>query len=144
MPQLAGFRATALGIGATWSLLALSMLVRGIPTAMAQYAVPDVLLGSVHYVDAMTWVFLHMLFIGLITIVVGATSRDGRQQRAFARLMLVAVSVYGYLDVRAADWPLGTALYKGPASLGPVVVGVVALLLWGRLALMRLPSQPAT
>jgi len=120
------------------------MLARGIPTAMAQYAVPDALLGSIHYVDAMTWVFLHMMFIGLITIVVGATSRDGRQQRVFARLMLVAVTVYGYLDIRAADWPLGTGLYKGPGSLGPVVVGVVAWLLWGRLAFMRLPRRTSS
>ena len=140
MPELPGFRATAIGIGATWSLLALSMLVRGIPSAMASYGVPDGLLGSTHYVDAMTWVFLHMLFIGLITVVVGTTSHDGRQQRWFAGLMLTAVSVYTLLDIRSADWPLGSALYKGPGSLGPVVVDLVALLLWARLALTRLPS----
>jgi hypothetical protein len=139
MSQLPGFRATALGVGTTWSLLALSMLVRGIPSAMAGYGVPEGLLGNAHYVDAMTWVFLHMLFIGLITVVVGVTSVDGRQQRAFSRLMLVAVTGYAILDMRSADWPLGTALYKGPGSLGPVVVGVIALVLWARLALIRMP-----
>jgi hypothetical protein len=40
-------------------------------------------------------------------------------------------------DVRAADWPLGDALYKGPASLGPVVVDALALVLWLRLSLVR-------
>jgi hypothetical protein len=118
------------------------MLARGIPVAMAGYGVPDGLLKDALYVDAMTWVFLHMLFIGLLTLVLGVTSRDGRQQRVFARLLLVAVSVYLFLDVRSADWPLGTALYKGPGSLGPVVVGAVALLLWARLAVVRMPPPP--
>lgn len=68
MTPLPGFRATAIGIGTTWSLLALSMLVRGIPAAMASYGVPEGTLASPHYVDAMTWVFLHMLFIGLIRV----------------------------------------------------------------------------
>ena len=144
MTERPGFRATDIGIGATWSLMALSMLVRGMPTAMSQYGAPDSLLGNTLYVDAMTWVFLHRLFISLITTVVGATSRDGRQQRLFARLMLAAVSVYGYLDIRSADWALGTALYKAPGSLGPVVVGAVAFVLWARLALIRTPSAHPT
>jgi hypothetical protein len=143
LPPLPGFRATALGVGATWSLLALSMLARGIPAAMAAYAVPGELLQNAHYVDAMTWVFLHMLFIGLLTLTTGFTSNDGRQQRAFSRLLLAAVSVYLFLDARAADWPLGTALYKGPGSLGPVVVGAVAFVLWARLAFLRHPSSPS-
>jgi hypothetical protein len=142
MTPLPGFRATAIGIGATWSLLALSMLARGIPDAMSSYSIPKDQLEIAHYVDAMTWVFLHMLFIGSITIVMGATSRDGRQQRTFARLMLAGCSVYAYLDVRSADWALGTALYKGPGSLGPVVVGVIALVLWARLVFVRAPSLP--
>jgi hypothetical protein len=143
LPPLPGFRATTIGVGATWSLLALSMLVRGIPSAMAAYAVPGELLQNALYVDAMTWVFLHMLFIGLLTLVLGLTSHDGRQQRLFSRLLLAAVSVYLFLDARAADWPLGTALYKGPGSLGPVVVGAVAFVFWARLAFLRHPSSPS-
>ena len=58
-------------------------------------------------------------------------------QRAFARLMLAAIIVYTMLDVRTADWALGNALYKGPGSLGPVVVDVLALVLWLRLNIVR-------
>lgn len=58
-------------------------------------------------------------------------------QRAFSRLMLAALLVYTMLDVRTADWALGNALYKGPGSLGPVVVDVLTLVLWLCLNLVK-------
>jgi len=109
--------------------------------AMAEYGVPTSTLASPHYADAMFWVFLHMTMIALVIGVVGWFSEGVRLQRAFARLMLIAQSVYTFLDIRAADWPLGTALYKGSGSLGPVVVGVIAWLLWLRLNLVRERDQ---
>jgi hypothetical protein len=92
----------------------------------------------------MTWVFLHMTTIGLVIGVVGVFADTVRMQRAFARLMLPAQLVYGFLDVRAADWALGTALYKGPGSLGPVVVGAICVVLWLRLNIVApRPSTPS-
>jgi hypothetical protein len=135
--HLPGFRATCLVIATTYVLLAGSILARGPMAAMADDAVPTSTLASPHYADAMTWVFLHMTFIGVLVGFVGWFVDDVRAQRAFARLMLVAASVYLFLDVRAADWALGVGLYKGPQSLGPVAVGAVTLLLWGRLNVVR-------
>jgi hypothetical protein len=134
---LPGFRASCLTIAAVYVFLAGSILLRGPMVAMADYAVPASTLASPHYADAMFWVFLHMTMLGLIIGVVGWFAEGARMQRAFARLWLAGQLFYLVLDIRAADWPLGTALYKGPASLGPVVVGVVATGLWLRLNVVR-------
>lgn len=134
---LPGFRASCLTLAALYVLLAGSILVRGPMVAMADYAVPPETLASPHYADAMLWVFLHMTVIGLIIGVVGWFAEGARMQRAFARLMLAAQLVYFALDAHHADWALGNALYKGPGSLGPVMVGALALIVWGRLNLVR-------
>ena len=134
---LPGFRASCLVLSALYVLLAGSLLVRGPMVAMADYAVPAQTLASPHYADAMFWVFLHMAMIGLLVATVGWFAEGARMQRAFARVMLGAQSFYFFLDVRTADWPLGNALYKGPGSLGPVVVGAIALAVWIRLNVVK-------
>jgi hypothetical protein len=139
--QLPGFRASCLTISAMFVFLAVSFLAGGVAEGMARYQVPAETLASAHYIDAMTWVFLHMTTIGLIVGVVGVFADTARMQRAFARLMLAAQLGYGFLDVRAADWALGTALYKGPGSLGPVVVGAICIVLWLRLNVVA-PRPP--
>lgn len=135
--SLPGFRASCLTLSGIYALIAGSILLRGPMVAMADYAVPASTLASPHYADAMFWVFLHMTFIGLIIGCVGWFAEGVRMQRAFARLMLAAVAVYTFLDVRTADWALGTALYKGKGSLGPVLVDALALVLWLRLNIVR-------
>ena len=135
--SLPGFRPSCVAIGVLYVLLAGSFLLRGPMVAMAAYGVAPETLASPHYADAMSWVFLHMLVLGLIIAVVGWFAEGVRLQRAFVRLMLLTLLVYTYLDVRTADWPLGDALYKGPASLGPVIVDALALVLWLRLNLVR-------
>ena len=130
---LPGFRGSCLTLATLYVLLAGSILVRGPMKAMADYGVPPATLASPHYADAMFWVFLHMTMIGLAIGVVGWFAEGVRMQRAFARLMLAGIVVYTYLDVRSADWALGSGLYQGRGSLGPVLVDVLALLLWVRL-----------
>jgi hypothetical protein len=78
-----------------------------------------------------------MTVIGLMIGVVGWFAEGVRLQRAFACLMLLAQLVYTTLDVRTADWGLGSGLYKGAGSLGPVAVDLLAIVLWARLSLIR-------
>lgn len=140
--HLPGFKPSCLAIGGLYVALAGSMLLRGPMVAMAEYAVPAETLASPHYADAMFWVFLHMTVLGSLIVVVGWFAEGVRLQRAFARLMLLALVVYTTLDVRTADWALGSALYKGPGSLGPVVVDVISILTWLRLNLVKpVPSS---
>ncbi|MFO0671222.1 MAG: hypothetical protein U0235_16605 [Polyangiaceae bacterium] len=135
--SLPGFRASCVTLAVIYVLLAGSILARGPMVAMADYAVPAATLASPHYADAMRWVFLHMTVIGLVIGVVGWFAEGVRMQRAFAWLMLAAIVVYTTLDVRTADWPLGSALYKGRGSLGPVLVDVLAVVLWLRLVIVK-------
>lgn len=139
---LPGFKASCMTLAGIYVVIAGSLLARGIPASMAQYQVPAELLSSPHYVDAMSWVFQHMLVIGLMIGTVGFYADSARLQRPFSRLMLLATLVYTALDVHTADWPLGNALYKGGQSLAPVVVDVLAVVLWARLSLVRAAPPP--
>lgn len=143
--QLPGFRASCLTLGGLYVFLAGGMLLRGPAVAMAAYEVPATTLALPHYGDAIFWVFLHMTMLGLILAVVGWFAEGVRFQRAFVRLWLPAQLVYLFLDVRSADWALGEALYKGPQSLGPVLVGVLAVVLWLRLNIVApVPTSTTT
>jgi hypothetical protein len=137
---LPGFRATCLGIGGLFVLLAGSQLLRGVPAAMDGFGVPDVVLASPHYQDAMTWVFVHMLVLGLTIGVVGHFAETPRTRLAFARFMVAAIALYTVLDLRTSDSALGNGLYAGPRSLVPPVIDVVVLLLFAHLAFCKSAS----
>jgi hypothetical protein len=112
-------------------------LMQGVPAAMAGFGIPEGVLASAHYRDAMTWVFTHMLFFGAFIAVAGAVVTEARAQRALAAAVLVSVLVFGVLDVRTSDSRLGTALYQGPRSLVPPVIDAAVLALFLRLLLVR-------
>jgi hypothetical protein len=127
---LPSFRSTCLVVGVLYVLLGGSVLARGGVASMAEYEVPAATLASPHYADAIEWVYVHMLVIGLMIGVVGLFAREARLQRWFARLMLVAHAYYLFLDVRTSDTALGTGLYQGPASIVPAVIVLCVLLLF--------------
>jgi hypothetical protein len=135
--HLPRFRPTCLGVGATFMFLAASQLVRGIPAAMHGFGIPELVLASPHYRDAMFWVFTHMFVLGAIIAVVGHFAESARTRRAFARLLLAAVSFYTVLDLRTADWALGSGLYQGARSLVPPVIDVIVLLLFAHLSFCK-------
>lgn len=127
--RLPGFRTTCLVLGATYVLLGASILVRGGAAAMAEYGVPAATLASPHYADAIWWVYVHTIVLGLVTGVVGLYAEGERLRRVFARVLLGAQASYLWLDVRSSDSALGNALYQGPASIVPAVLGLGMLLL---------------
>lgn len=123
--RLPGFRATCLTVCALEVVLAASILARGVRASMAPFGVPEAVLASPHYQDAIVWVYTHMLVLGVVIGVVGVCGEGERLRRSFVRSMLAAHVVYAYLDVRASDSPLGEGLYRGPGSLVPVVLCLV-------------------
>ena len=138
---LPGFRATCLGVGGTFVLLAASELAQGVPASMAGFGVPDVVLTSAHYKDAMTWVFTHMLVLGLIIGVVGYYADGARIRRAFARITLACVAIFTVLDIHTSDSPLGNGLYAGARSLVPPVIDLIVILLFAHLSFCKTVSQ---
>lgn len=137
---LPGFRASCVGVGVVYVLLSLSLFARGMAAAMAEYGVPAEVLAAPHYIDAISWVYVHMAVLGLAIAVVGWFAESARLKAVFARLMVAAHVVYVFLDFRSAEWALGTGLYEGPRSLGPAIVATIVLGLFVHLALC--PDPP--
>lgn len=102
---------------------------------MAGFGLPDAVLASPHYQDAMVWVFTHMLVLGLFIAAVGHYAEGERARRGLARCVFAAVAVFTVLDVRTSDSPLGSGLYVGVRSLVPPLIDAVVLLLFAHLSL---------
>jgi len=89
---------------------------------MADYGVPEPTLGSPHYVDAINWVYLHTLVLGVVVGLVGWFAREPDLKLWFSRAILAAHVVYATLDFGHSS--LGNGLYEGAASIIP---GIMAL-----------------
>ena len=122
------FRATFIGVGSVELFFAVLTMWQGPSKVMSQFGIPDAVIGSPHYQDAMFWVILHMSFIGVITIALGLTVRDVVAQLWLPRIFVLFHCVYAYLDIRASDSPLGTGLYQGTASLVTPVISCTLLM----------------
>ena len=130
-----GFRRTFVGVGSLYVLLGGSILGRGVRESMAPFGVPEAALASPYFADGIWWVYTHTVVLGLMMIVIGLLAEGARLKLWVVRILLGAHLYYGYLDLRSSDSPLGTALYKGPASLGPVIFVAIVVLLLVHLAL---------
>ena len=141
--HLPGFRSACLVIGALDVLLGASILVRGGAASMAEYGVPATTIASPHYADAIWWVYVHMIVLGLVIGVVGLFAEGTRLRLWFARVLLAAHAYYLYLDTRASDSALGNGLYQGPASVAPAVIVLCMLLLLVHPSLCAEPTSRA-
>ncbi len=132
------FRMTFVFVGGMEVLFGALTFLQGPRQLMSQFGIPELVLDSPHYIDAMSWVLLHMTFLGAIQITLGALANERRLMRRLPRLFLLFHFVYAFLDVRASDNPLGTALYQGSASQIPAVFSCLFFLLFLNLALRSL------
>jgi hypothetical protein len=130
-----GFKPIATAIGIVYVLLASSMLARGAEAAMRPFGVPEPVLSSPYYADCFHFMFVHMVVLGITTVMLGRFVTHGPWQRMVARVLCVINVHYAYLDFRTSDSVLGNALYRGAETLGPPVIGVVVALCWAYLGL---------
>lgn len=140
--HLPGFKATCVGVGAVFTLLAGSELARGVAASMDGFGLPEATLASPHYLDAMSWVFVHMLVLGVIIGAIGWFVEEARARTGFARVMTLAMLVFTTLDLRTSDSALGNHLYAGARTLVPPVIDVVVLLLFAHLAFCQGANAP--
>ncbi len=96
--------------------------------AMAEYGVPEATLSSPHYVDAINWVYIHALVLGVLVGVVGWFAREPALKLWFARCAAVANGVFAALDFGHSS--LGSGLYQGDASIIPGVMALTFMLLF--------------
>ena len=132
---LPNFKRTFLIVGYTFLVLPISLFSKGLMVSMAQFEVPDLILKSAHYYDAMLWVYVHMMVIGLLILIIGYSVNDLNKQKWIAALLFIVTGVYFYLDFRSADWAFGNALYKGESSIIPAIIGLFVNLLFFQLTL---------
>ncbi|MEM8488509.1 MAG: hypothetical protein AAF564_23380 [Bacteroidota bacterium] len=128
------FRTTYLLIGGLYILLSANILLRGVSASMEPFGVPAALLDSPYYENAIWWVYTHMLVLGMVMCVIGQFAENMALKLWISRALLVAHLYYTYLDFQASDSVVGTALYKGPASVIPAIIALIATIFLARFA----------
>ena len=129
------FRVTFISVGGVEVFFGVLSLIQGPKQLMSQFGIPEHVVNSPHYVDAMTWVVLHMTVLGTTLLTLGTLANEQRLQKSLTCIFLMFHFVYAFLDVRSSDNPLGTALYEGNASLIPAIMSSTFFLLFLNLAL---------
>ena len=132
---LPNFKRTFSIVGFTFTLLPFSLFTKGLMKSMAEFKVPELILNSAHYFDAILWVYVHMTVIGLLILVIGYSVNDINKQKWIATLLFLVTAFYTYLDFRSADWAFGNALYKGDSSIAPAIIGLLVNLLFFQLVI---------
>ncbi len=130
------YKKVLMGIGIMFILLSLSLFVKGLMPSMAEFKVPTEILNSPHYYDAMLWVYVHMIVLGILIFLLGYAVTEPKKQQVITLLLFFITCVYTYLDFRSSDSALGNGLYQGESSVIPAFIGlfvnVVLLQLWIR------------
>ena len=132
---LPNFKRTCLIVGNTFMILPLSLFAKGLMVSMAEFKVPEIILASAHYYDAILWVYVHMVVIGLLILIIGYSVNDLNKQKWIALVLFMVTAFYVYLDFRSADWAYGNALYQGESSIIPAIIGLLVNLLFFQLAI---------
>ena len=133
--KISSFKATCFFVGSMDILLAGSMFANGVIKRMAEFKIPEPILSSPHYSDAMHWVFLHMLMIGILIILIGLHTENSFKRLWTARILVLMHCVYAFLDFRTSDSAIGNGLYQGSGSIIPALIDVIYILLFLRFSI---------
>ncbi len=128
------FKSTLVLIGSLFVFLAVGLFAKGLMRSMSEFDVPEIILNSEHYYDAILWVYVHMIVIGILIILLGISVVDPEKQKWISVFLLLITIFYTYLDFRSADWMYGNSLYKGESSLVPAFISLIVNMLFLNLA----------
>lgn len=129
------FKTTFIAIGILQIILALIFFIQGAEPTMAQFQIPEEILSSPVYIDAISYVFIHQLVLGAILTFIGFMAKDESFKLWFPRLLVPLYCLYTYFDWRATDTIFGNALYKGEASAIPAIFSLSFMLIFLALSL---------
>ncbi len=132
---LPGFKWTYMIVGLLFIVLSMSLFVKGLMPSMAEFQIPESTLDSPHYYDAILWVYIHMMVIGALIFIIGYSVDDLDKQKGITVFLLLITIFYTYLDFRSSDSSVGNALYKGPSSIAPALIGLLVNFLFLQLAI---------
>jgi hypothetical protein len=131
-----GFRTVYTTVGVAYVLLASSMLVRGVGT-MREFGVPEHVVSAPVFADFFTFFYQLMIVVGVLTVLLGKVTRDARAQVLVARTFCVVNLFATFRDLSTSDSRFGNRLYRGEATLIPVLIDLSFALAFGYLALGR-------
>jgi uncharacterized membrane protein len=141
MAQVRWFNPILTTIGVVYLLLGSSMLVRG-PAVMRDFAVPEGLVADPVFADFFLFFYQLMMFVGVLTLLFGWVVKERGAQVLVARVFCAANVLITLRDLSTSDSRFGNHLYRGDATLMPVVIDVVLALVFGFLALGGLKAPP--
>ena len=124
-----------MAVGVLFVLLASSLFLKGLIPSMAEFKIPENILNSAHYYDAIFWVYVHMMVIGVLFILIGISVKELQHQQLISILLLLITAFYTYLDFRTSDSMFGNALYKGEASVIPAYISLIVNLVFLQLSI---------
>jgi hypothetical protein len=135
------FKTTSIAVGLIMSLLALSLFAKGLLPTMTEYGVPLEIISAPHYIDAISWVYIHMAVIGFFIAIFGYSVTDISKQKWIAISITLILSFYTYLDFIHSDSPVGNALYKGSQSIIPAIISLLMTIAFLRLTIKLFRSK---
>ncbi len=118
------FKLTYLIVGLVFIILPMGLFMKGLMPSMAEFQVPKSTLDSPHYYDAILWVYVHMVVIGLLILLIGYSVENIGKQKLITIFLFLITIFYTYLDFRSSDSNLGNALYKGESSIVPAFISL--------------------
>lgn len=124
------FRIGCLAVGAIHVFFGSMILLRGATASLEEFEIPQEILSSAHFIDAIYWVYVHQLAVGLMIALVGWFAESPTLKRHFSRLMLLVNGTYAFMDLRSSDSLVGNSLYKGPTSLAPAIIASICTLIF--------------
>lgn len=131
--SIRGFATVFTVIGALYVAMASSMLVRGVG-AMLDFGVAPELVAEPVLEDFFLFFYQLMVFVGVLTIVVGRVVHGRGSQGVVAAVFCLANVVWGMRDVATSDSAWGNRLYKGEATLMFVAIDAVLVVVFGGFA----------
>lgn len=136
------FRMGCVVVGVIHVFFGSMVLLSGAQSSLEEFEIPREILRSAHYMDAIRWVYVHQLCLGLTIALVGCFAQSPALKRNFCRLMLLVNAAYTFLDFGASDSIVGNSLYKGPMSLVPGSIALICTLIF--LCLVFVDRDPTT
>lgn len=131
------FKPVLVTIGVVYVLLASWMLARG-AGVMRDFAVPDSVVAAPAFEDFFLFFYQLMAALGVLTMLFGYVTRErGAQVLVSAAFCLLNVLI-GLRDLSTSDSSLGNRLYRGSATLIPVLIDLVLALVFAGLVVAGL------
>lgn len=131
--SIRGFRATFIGIGVLYVMLASSMLVQGVGV-LRDFAVPESAIAEPVLEDIFLFFYELMAMVGVLLALFGQAVRERRQQALVASVLSVLNLYLMWRDLSTSDTPFGNHLYKNPAMLIPVFISLTLALVFAGFA----------